>query len=105
MLALLSVWISLASLFLALLMLLYRPAMTDLSVLLVTYFGSPAALCLGLVVLWAHRKSGRDDPNVTAQRAQAAVAIVLAILAAAIVYALFAFAQRVPSPSADGARP
>jgi hypothetical protein len=39
MLALFSVWIGLGSLFLALAMLVYRPAMTDLTIPLVLYFG------------------------------------------------------------------
>ena len=36
-------------------MLVYRPLMTDLTILLVLYFGSPGALCLAILVLWVHR--------------------------------------------------
>ena len=88
MLALASVWIGLASLVLAAAMLVFRPAMTDWSVTLVLYFGSPGALCLAILVLWAHRGEDSSDPGLEARRLQAKVAIVLAILAAAIVYAL-----------------
>jgi hypothetical protein len=88
MLALASVWIGLASLVLATVMLLYRPALTDLGVTLVLYFGSPGALCLAILVLWAHRGNDTLDPGLQAQRLQARLAIVLAIVAAGIVYAL-----------------
>jgi hypothetical protein len=94
MLALASVWIGLASLVLSVAMLLYRPAMTDWSVTLVLYFGSPGALCLAILVLWAHRGEDESDPGLQARRLQARVAIVLAILAAAIVYALIVGSQK-----------
>jgi len=88
MLALLSVWIGLGSFLLALAMLVYRPAMTDVNILLVLYFGSPGALCLAGLVLWANRMESHPDPAIQSQRLQSKVAIVLAILAAAIVYSL-----------------
>jgi hypothetical protein len=88
MLALLSVWIALGSFLLALAMLLYRPAMTDWNILMVLYFGSPGALCLAGLVLWANRAEDQPDPALRAQRLQCKVAIALAILAAAIVYGL-----------------
>ncbi len=88
MLSLASVWIALASFVLAVAMLIYRPAMTDVTILLVLYFGSPGALCLAGLTLWAYRKDMGDDPGVAARRIQAKVAIGLAIVAAAIVYAL-----------------
>ena len=87
MLALASVWIGLASLLIAGAMLAYRPTFTDAGVTLVLYFGSPGALCLAGLVLWAYRKEG-SSPGVLAQRLQAKIAIVLAVAAATIVYAL-----------------
>lgn len=95
MLALLSVWIGLASFVLSALMLLYRPAMTDLTVLMVLYFGSPGTLCLALLVLWAHRGDTSPEPALIAQRTQCKVAIVMAILAAAIVYGLIIASQKI----------
>ena len=92
--ALASVWISLLTLALSALMLLYRPAMTDLTILLVLYFGAPGALCLAGLVLWAYRKQGAPDPAIASQRLQAKVAIPLAILAAAVVYGLIIFSHK-----------
>src|SRR3990172_7086518 len=83
MLALASVWISLASLIVAAAMLVYRPAMTELAVTFVLYFGSPGAMCLAGLTLWAHRKDDTSDAGVAARRIQAKVAIVMAIAAAA----------------------
>jgi len=88
MLALLGVWIGLGSLLLALAMLVHHPAMTDLTIPLVLYFGSPGAICFAGLVLWAYRKDEAPEPTVAAQRLQAGVAITLAVFAAAIVYAL-----------------
>lgn len=93
-LALAGVWIALLTLGLSVAMLIYRPAMTDLTVLLVLYFGAPGALCLAGLVLWAHRKDNSADPAIAAQRVQAKVAIALAILAAAIVYGLIIFSEK-----------
>lgn len=92
MLALASVWIGLASSLLAVIMVVYRPAMTDLTVTLVLYFGSPGALCFAGLVLWAHRKEESMEPGLDAQRTQARVAIGLALIAAAIVYLLVIYA-------------
>lgn len=88
MLALLSVWIGLGSFLLALAMLIYRPTMTDQNIVWILYFGSPGALCLAGLVLWANRSESQAEPGVSAQRLQCKVAIVLAVLAAAIVYGL-----------------
>lgn len=93
-LALSAVWIGLLTLGLSAAMLFYRPAMTDWTVLLVLYFGSPGALCFAGLVLWAHRKDAPGDPAVAAQRAQAKVGIVLAVLAAAIVYGLIILSEK-----------
>jgi hypothetical protein len=100
MLALAGVWIGLATFVLALGMALYRPAMTDVTVMLVLYLGSPGAMCLAGLTLWAHRH-GPDEPGVAARRTQSKVAIGLALAAAAIVYALIIFSQKfVPGGSA-----
>ena len=93
MLALASVWIAMASLLLAVIMAGYRPAMTDLTMTLVLYFGSPGALCFGGLVLWAYRKEELPDPGVASQRTQAWVAIGMALIAAAIVYLLVILAD------------
>ncbi len=95
MLALLSVWIGLASLAIAAAMFGYRALFSDSGVTLVLYLGSPGALCLAGLVLWAHRKEGSSDPGVSAQRLQAKVAIGLALIAAAIVYALFIASDKI----------
>ena len=93
MLALASVWIGLGVFLLAVAMLVYRPVFNDLTVTLVVYFGSPGALCLAGLVLWAYRKERSGDPGVAAQRVQAKFAITLAVLAAAIIYLLVGFSQ------------
>ena len=96
MLAFLSVWTALASLVIAVAMLIYRPAMTDLTVVLVLYFGVPGSLCFAGLVLWALRKESRSTPGVSAQRLQAQAAGLMAIVAAVIVYMLIIFAERIP---------
>jgi hypothetical protein len=95
MLALASVWIATATLFLSLAMLFYRPAFTDLTVMLVVYFGAPGAICLAGLTLWAHRNDRPGDSGVAGRRRQSKIAITLAILAAAIVYALVALSDRI----------
>lgn len=82
-----------ASLVLSAAMLLYRPFFTDWGMTLVLYFGSPGALCFSGLVMWSLRKEPDDTPGVTGQRAQAAVGAAIAIVAAAIVYALVIRAQ------------
>jgi hypothetical protein len=103
MVALASVWIGLIAFVAALVMVVYRPAFTDWTVLLVAYFGAPGALCLAGMVLWAHRKEPAADPAVAGQRRQAKIAIGLAVLAAAIVYGLVIFAQQVSVEDGRGA--
>ena len=95
MLAFSSVWIALASLLLAVAMVVYRPVMTDLNILLVLYFGSPGSICFAGLTLWAFRKDDALDPGVAARRTQSKVAIVLALVAAAIVYALVIYAEKI----------
>lgn len=88
MLALLSVWLGMISLFLSLLMLVYRPAFTDGAVTAVLWFGAPGAMCFAGLTLWAHRDDGRDDLGIVARRMQAKAAIGMGVVAAAIVYGL-----------------
>lgn len=95
-LAITSVWISLATLVLAIAMVLYRPAMTDLTVTLVLYFGTPGSICLAGMVLWAYRKEPVGEPGIDGRRRQSKTAIGLAIAAAAIVYVLVICAEQVP---------
>ncbi len=94
MLALMSTWLGMATLLLASAMLLFRPAFTDWTVTLVLYFGSPGAMCSAGMVLWAHRKDDHSDPGLESQRLQAKIAFALAVLAAAIVYALIIFSTK-----------
>jgi len=95
MLALSSAWIGLVSLLIATTMFLYRPAFSDVGVTLVLYFGTPGAICLGGLVLWAHRRDRAPSPELQAQRLQAGVGITLAVLSAAIVYWLVIGAERI----------
>ncbi len=88
MLAFLSVWIAVACLLASMTMLLYRPAFTDFNVWFVLWLGSPGAVALAGMVLWAHRKDKDDDPGLAGQRLQCKVAIGMALVAAAIVYGL-----------------
>lgn len=88
MLALLSAWIGLLSFLLAGGMWVYRPLMTDGTIVAVLYFGAPAALCLGGLVLWAHRRDPTLDHGLAAQRVQCKVGMTLAVLGVAIVYGL-----------------
>ena len=96
MIALASVWMGLATLAVALVMLIHRPAFTDLTVLLVLWLGSPGTMCTAILVLWSYRKEKAHDTGLAAQRTQCKVAIGLAIAAAAIVYALVIRADRIP---------
>ena len=95
MLAFSSVWIGMVSLVAALVMVIHRPAFHDLPVTLVLWFGSPGAMCLAGLVLWAYRKEESEDPGIAGQRLQAKVAIGLAVSAAALVYALIIAAEQI----------
>jgi len=103
MLALVSLWLGLATFVLAAVMVLHRPAMTDWTVTLVLYFGSPGSLCLAGLTLWAHRNEDSADAGVVARRVQAKVAIGLSVVAAALVYALIIFSLKI-MPIDDPAR-
>jgi len=98
--ALLSVWLGLACLVLSLVMVAWRPAFNDVTLLLDLYFGCPGSICLAGMVLWSHRKTVGADRAIAAQRVQAKVAIGLALVAAAIVYGLVMAAEPVEVPSA-----
>lgn len=95
--ALISVWMSLVCLALALGMLIYRPLFHDAMLVVVLYFGVPGTLCIAGLVLWAHRKDTGDDPGLAMRRLQCKVAIALSLAAAAIVYLLVIFASRIGS--------
>ncbi len=95
MLGILSVWLGLASLVMSLVMVLYRPAFHDVLVLIEMYFACPLSLMFGGLVLWATRQEKSQN---TAPRLQAKVGITLALLAAAMVYGLVAFADRLGAP-------
>ena len=90
------VWMGMATLGIAMAMLLWRPAFTDLNVWLVLWLGAPGTMCVAGLVLWANRKSDADEPGIGPQRLQCKVAISLALVATAIVYALGMGAQQVP---------
>ena len=94
MLALLSVWLGMISLFLSLLMLVYRPAFTDSAVTAVLWFGAPGAMCFAGLTLWAHRDDGREELGIVARRIQAKAAIGMSVVAAAIVYGLIIFSTK-----------
>jgi hypothetical protein len=93
-LSLLSVWLALLSLVFSLTMLVYRPAFSDGTIVAALYSAIAAGTLAG-VVLWSTR--GQRQEFVLA-RQQAKVAAALAASAAAVVYLLVAFAQRVPAP-------
>lgn len=94
----------LASLAAAIAMVVYRPAFTDLSVVLVLWFASPGALCLGGLVLWAYRREDGADPGVRAQRVQSIIGMCMALVSAAIVYLLIIFSVKLePIEPAAGA--
>ena len=95
MLAFFSVWIGMMSLVAALVMVIYRPTFHDIPVTFVLWLGSPGAMCLAGLVLWAYRKDESGDPGIDGQRLQAKVAIGLAISAAALVYALIIGAKQI----------
>jgi len=94
MLALLSVWVGLLSLIVAASMAIHRPFFTDMNIVGVLWIESPAALCFGGLILWAYRKEDDSDPAIQAQRLQSKVGISLAILAAAIVYILIIYSEK-----------
>jgi hypothetical protein len=95
MIAFLSVWTGLLSFLLALVMVIHRPMMTDWTVTLVLWFGSPGSLCLAGLVLWAYRKEGAAEEGIGAQRRQAKAAIGMALAAAALVYLLIIFSHKI----------
>ncbi len=95
MLGLLSVWLGLASLVMSLVMVLYRPAFHDVLLLIEMYFACPLSLMFGGLLLWATRQEKSQNE---APRLQAKVGITLALVAAAMVYCLVAFAEQIGPP-------
>ena len=91
MLGILSVWLGSASLVISLVMVFYRPAFHDVLLLIEMYFACPLSLMFGGLVLWATRQEKSQNE---APRLQAKVGITLALVAAAMVYCLVAFAER-----------
>lgn len=89
---LLSVWLGLIALLMSLAMLLHRPAFNDVLLLLDLYFACPLSLTFAGIVLWTTRRERRAYGSA---RTQAKVGAGLAVVAAAIVYLLVAFAVRV----------
>ncbi len=92
-----SVWLGLACLLTALTMLLWRPAMTDVTIFLVLWLGAPGTMCIAGMVLWADRKEDADQPGIGAQRLQCKVAVLLSVAAVAVVYGLIIRAQWIPA--------
>ncbi len=90
-----SVWLGLACLSLSLVMVLWRPAFHDVTVLINMWFACPGTICMAGLVLWAHRKDTSGDSGVAARRMQSKVAIGLALTAAAIIYALVIGADQI----------
>ena len=104
MIALASVWMGFACLLLSLVMWIWRPAMTDVTIWLVLWLGAPGTLCLAGIVLWSYRKRSRDEKDVAAQRLQCTVGIILALAAAAVVYTLIIRSEKIPAGLLDEAR-
>ncbi len=69
-------------------MLFWRQSFTDFHIWLVLWLGAPGTMCVAGMVLWSYRNEYVPEPSIVAQRLQCKVAIGLAILSAAIVYAL-----------------
>ncbi len=88
--ALASAWLGLAAAALAVAMVVYRPAMTDLAIVLVLGLGSPGAACLAALGLWTQRRDDASDPGVAARRLQCMAGMALSLFAAAVVYLLVA---------------
>ena len=98
-----AVWVALVSFVIALVMMAYRPAFTDVTVTLILYFGAPGALCLAGLTLWAYRKESAEDSGLALRRVQSKVAIGLALAAATIVYTLIIFSKKLdPAATAAG---
>lgn len=89
---LLSVWLGLIALLMSVCMFLYRPGFNDLLILLDLYFVCPLSLTFSGMVLWTTR---RDRLAFRGVRTQARVGACMAVLAAAIVYLLVAYAVRI----------
>lgn len=94
MLGLLSSWLGLVALIMSAIMVAYRPAFNDLVLLIHMYFMCPLSMTFGGLVLWSTR---REKSQLRRARLQAKVGIVMAVVAAAIVYLLVALAEPINS--------
>jgi hypothetical protein len=95
MLSLLSAWMGLAVLALALAMVFVRSLFAD-PLLPIALYGAALSMTLGGLVLWSHRKDAAPEPAVRAQRTQSKVGIGLSLAAVTIVYVLIAYARPIP---------
>jgi hypothetical protein len=98
MLALLSVWLGLASLAGALAMTVHRRLFTDLCVTL-TLYAAIFSLTFAGLTWWDLRRQPPADPGVAGRRMQLRAGTVLALCGATITYALIHFADVVPRSS------
>lgn len=98
MLALLSVWLGLASLAYAVAIVVHRPLFTDVGVA-ATLYSAIFSLTFAGMTWWSLRKDGSGVPGVRARRAQAGVGSCLSLVGVAIIYLLIHLAERVPRGS------
>ena len=82
--ALISVWTGLLAVAFAIVNLTLVAFEYRLLVMLIWGIVDALPLTLGIMVLWSHRKQGRSDENIDAQRLQAKVGIGLALFALAL---------------------
>ncbi len=82
--ALLSAWTGLLALAFAIVNLTVVPFEYRLVVMLVWAIVDALPLTLGLLVLWAYRKQGREDSAIQAQRVQAKTGVALVLFALAL---------------------
>lgn len=94
MLALMSAWLGLGCLIVAMGMIAHRPWFTDATVVVVLY-SAAGALCLGGLNLWSLRKRESSEAGVGMQRLQCVVGVATALAGAAVVYGLVIAARRV----------
>jgi hypothetical protein len=95
MLALLSVWLGLASFAFASAIVLYRRLFSDVCVTF-TLYAAILSLTLAGLTLWDLRKEDESTPGVPARRVQSWVGSFFSILAIAFIYLLVGRAEVVP---------
>lgn len=98
MLALLSVWLGLASMAGALAMLVYRRLFTDLWVTL-TLYAAIFSLTFAGLTWWDLRRRPPDEPGVTGRRMQLRAGAAMSLCGVVLTYALIHFAEVVPRSS------